>query len=441
MPRLKVLIIGGGIAGNALAFWLSKLGHDITVIERFSSLRATGLQVDLRGHGIEVLKYMGLEQAFRSKAASEQGIQMVDSTGKRRGYFPANKSGRGAQSFTSEFEIMRGDLCRIIYDATKDRAKYIFGTSVESVEEKDGAVHVSFADGKRDKFDLLVGADGQWSRTRKTMFANDMTDGFVPLNGMCVAYFTMPRPIREGEEYIATSYIAPGRRGIMTRRSNAKELQIYIGGTTSSERLKNARKGDVKEEKAALTEFFKGAGWETEEIVKAVQDADDFYCERLGLVKLKSWSKGRLVLVGDSAYCSSANSGMGTTSAVVGAYVLAGEIGKHCGRFHKADRIEDSGTKDDTVDQGNDATGELVTALQAYEQKFKPFMYQVQKGMDEEDTKWDSIVWSSFGISVIHRVVGLASFLKINIGKYMLREDVKGWTLPEYEEMQQDCSR
>jgi 2-polyprenyl-6-methoxyphenol hydroxylase-like FAD-dependent oxidoreductase len=199
MAPLKVLIVGGGIAGNALAFWLSKLGHDTTVIERFSSLRATGLQVDLRGHGIEVLKRMGLEQSFRSKAASEQGIQMVDSTGKRRGYFPANKSGKGAQSFTSEFEIMRGDLCRIIHDATKDRAKYVFGTSVEIIEEKHGAVHVKFADGKKDQFDLLVGADGQWSRTRKMMFANDKTDGFVPLNGMCVAYFTMARPIQEGE--------------------------------------------------------------------------------------------------------------------------------------------------------------------------------------------------------------------------------------------------
>jgi 2-polyprenyl-6-methoxyphenol hydroxylase-like FAD-dependent oxidoreductase len=147
------------------------------------------------------------------------------------------------------------------------------------------------------------------------------------------------------------------------------------------------------------------------------------------------------VLVGDSAYCSSANTGMGTTSAVVGAYILAGEIGNHCGRFHKTGRVEESGAMDETVHQENNTTAELATALQAYEQKFKPFMYQVQKGIDEEDTKWDSIVWSSFGISVIHRVVGLASFLKINIGKYMLREDVKGWTLPEYEKMQRDCPR
>lgn len=159
---MKVLISGAGITGNALAFWLSKLGHDVTVVERFANLRATGLQIDLRGHGIEVMKRMGLEQAFRSKSAPEQGVQLVDKSGKRRAYFPANKSGSGPQSFTTDWEIMRGDLCNLIYDETESRTKYIFGTSIESVEEKNGSasVEVRFKDGKTDHYDLLVGADG-----------------------------------------------------------------------------------------------------------------------------------------------------------------------------------------------------------------------------------------------------------------------------------------
>ena len=170
MAPLKVLISGGGIAGNALAFWLSKLGHDITVVERFPSLRTTGLQIDLRGPGIEVLKRMGLEQAFRSNAAREDGIQVVDKTGRRRAYFPANKSGKGPQAFTSEFEIMRGDLCRIIYDAAKVReVSYIFATSIERFENTGDGVEVWFSNGKTERFDLLVGADGQGSHTRKMM--------------------------------------------------------------------------------------------------------------------------------------------------------------------------------------------------------------------------------------------------------------------------------
>lgn len=276
---MRILISGAGIAGSSLAFWLGKLGHDVTVIEWYPTLRTTGLQIDLRGHGIEVLKRMGLEQGFRAKSAPEQGIQIVDSSGRRRAFFPANKSGKGLQSFTSEFEIMRGDLCRLLYDASKSRAKYVFGSSIESFEDKGESVEVKFADGKTENFDLLVGADGQWSRTRKTLLGSD-TKGVTLLNGQHVAYFTLPRPIKEGEGYVASAYIAPGKRGIQTRRHSPSEIQVYLGCTTHMEKLENARRGDVKAEKEAFTEIFEGAGWQAEEILKAMQDSKDFYCER-----------------------------------------------------------------------------------------------------------------------------------------------------------------
>ncbi|RYP08494.1 hypothetical protein DL765_008753 [Monosporascus sp. GIB2] len=418
MAQLKVLIVGAGIAGNSLAFWLSKLGHNVTVLERFPSLRTTGLQVDLRGHGIEVLRRMGLEKAFRSFAAPEKGIQIVDSSGRRRAYFPANKSGQGRQAFTSDFEIMRGDLCRLLYDATKGRTKYVFGASVEGVEEKDNSVEVRFAGGKIDRFDLLVGADGQWSRTRKIMLGPSAEGSVHPL-GMYTAYFTIPRPIQEGEEYIATLYVAPGRRGIMTRRHSPHEIQAYVGCQTKSERFKDARQGDVKEEKEALAEILKGAGWETEEILKSMKDADDFYMERMGVVRLESWSRGRVALVGDAAYCPSAMTGMGTTCAVVGAYILAGEIGRYCGRDSGAGAI----TKDG-----------LAAALEAYRRNFEPFMQQVQKGIEGRNV----LPSTALGISIMHLLVGLVSFLRVDIGKYFARENIKGWDLPQYDEMLRD---
>ncbi|RYP07680.1 hypothetical protein DL764_002364 [Monosporascus ibericus] len=240
MAQMKVLIAGADIAGNSLAFWFSKLGHNVTVVERFPCLRTTGLEVDPRGRGIEVLRRMGLEKAFRPLAVPEQGIQIVDSSGRRRAYFPANnKSGQGRQAFTSDIEIMRGDLCRLLYDATKDRTKYVFGTSVESFEEKDSSVEVRFVDGKADRFDL-VGTDGQWSRTREIILGPGAVDSVYPLR-LYTAYFTIPRPIQEGEEYIATAYMAPGNRGIMTRKHSPHKIQTYAGCKTESERLKNAR--------------------------------------------------------------------------------------------------------------------------------------------------------------------------------------------------------
>jgi 2-polyprenyl-6-methoxyphenol hydroxylase-like FAD-dependent oxidoreductase len=427
MARMKVLISGGGIAGTALAFWLSKLGHDVTVIERFPSLRATGLQIDLRGHGIEVMRRMGLEKDFRSKLAPEQGLQIVDKSGRRRAYFPANRGSKGPQNFTTDFEIMRGDLCRLIYDATKDRAKYVFETSIESFQKKDSSVEVRFADCKTERFDLLVGADGQGSRTRKMMLGSDTADGFYPLGGggVYIAYFTIPKPIQEGEEYVATSYMAPGKRGMMIRRHSPHEIQVYLG-CQNSERLKNVRRGDVKEEKKALAEIFQGAGWQTEEILKSLKDADDFYYERMGIVKLECWSRGRVTLVGDAAYCPCANTGMGTTSGIVGAYILAGEIGRHCGGSNR----EDADGRDDTNDG-------LTTALKAYERKFRPFMDQVQKGV-LEDSGWSGISSTAFGIAIMNCLFGVASLSRVNIGKYFLKEEVKGWDLPEYEEMLRD---
>ncbi|KAL9621513.1 MAG: hypothetical protein Q9160_004043 [Pyrenula sp. 1 TL-2023] len=414
MPKLKVLICGGGIAGNALAFWLSKQSHDVTVLERFPDLRSTGLQIDLRGHGVEVLKRMGLEQAFREKSVQEKGLEMVDSSGRRRAWFPANKSGKGSQSFTSDFEIMRGDFVRLIYDATKDWARYLFGKSVESFQNLDSSIEVTFSDGEKDHFDLLVGADGLGSHTRKMMLGPDAAD---PLHfvGQFIAYFTIPRPIQKGEEYISTTYLAPGRRFLFTRRSNPDQVQVYLIYGDSSERLKNVRKGDVKDEKAAFTEIFRGAGWRTDEFLQSMEHADDFYCERPALVKLNSWYSDRVVLVGDAAYSPTPNAGMGTTSGIVGAYILAGEIEKHCGN---------SGSKD-----------ELATALKAYDRTFRPFMGQVQHGISENR---NHLMFPStpLGIAILNIILGLVALLRLDLFvSWISREKMKDWALPDYDEM------
>jgi 2-polyprenyl-6-methoxyphenol hydroxylase-like FAD-dependent oxidoreductase len=420
---LRVLISGGGIAGNALAFWLAKQGHDITVVERFPSLRATGLQLDLRGCGIEVLRKMGLEAGFRAKAAPEQGMQVVDKSGRRRAYFPANKSGSGKQSLTSEYEMMRGDMCRLLYDAVQEAGKkrpprYVYGTSVEGFDQTDGKVDVRFENGQTERFDLVVGADGQWSRTRKVMLGTGAPDPVQRVPGFNIAYFTMPLPMKEGEEFLATSYMTAGRRGIMTRRHSPDEIQVLLSCKTGPEALDKVPRGDVKREKEVMQEIYKGAGWITEDVLKAMWAADDFYCERIGLVKLPSWSSGHVTLLGDAAYCPTVLSGMGTTSAMVGAYILAGEIGKF-------------------VSGGlpNETEG-LAAALKNYEDKFRPFMEGIQEGIAERaDSQW-MLSGSPFSIGILNLMMGLASFFKVNIADiFSIRETVEGWSLPEYEEV------
>lgn len=414
---MKILISGAGITGNALAFWLAKLGHKITIVELFPDLRTSGLQIDLRGHGVEVMKRMGLEQAFRSKSIPEQGMQMVDKSGRRRAYFPANDSSNVTLGFSSDWEIMRGDLCRIMYDVTKTRAKYLFATSIDNLEEEDHFVNVRFSNGSTEQFDLVVGADGQNSRTRKMMTGPDAPDAFHPMKGMYVGYFTIPQPLQPGEDYIATSYTASGSRGIMTRRHNDHEIQVYIGGRTESDQLKARLRGHTSERKEALSELIRGAGWRTDEILESLKNADNFYCDRLGQVKLDSWSRGRVVLVGDAAYCPSPMTGMGTTSGLVGAYMLAGEIGLHCSPA------------------AEDIPETLLAALKAYDDKFRPFMTQVQQSVSLEEGRWDRVSESAFGVAVMNYLMGIASFLRLDLLSRFTSDTTKDWDLPDYENL------
>lgn len=186
---MKILICGGGIAGQALAFWLSRSGHDVKVVERFPALRAAGAQVDLRGQGIDAAKRMGLLDAIQAARVDEAGVAFVNRRGKARATIMANTSGTGKQSLTSEYEIMRGDLVRILHNAAEDHARHVFGVSVDRFEQDETKVTAHFSDGTSEDFDLLVGADGQGSRIRRAILA-DGADPYWRV-GIHMAYWFM----------------------------------------------------------------------------------------------------------------------------------------------------------------------------------------------------------------------------------------------------------
>lgn len=266
----------------------------------------------------------------------------------------------------------------------------------------------------------LVGADGQWSRTRNMMLERDAPDPMHFLrHNVFIAYFTMPRPMKEDETYDATAYVAAGNRMIMKRGSDPHRIQVYLQvmKEAATGRLKEAHRAGVAAEKAAMAEIFRGAGWRTEELVKGMEASDDFYLERLGVVKVDSWSRGRVVLAGDAAHCPSAMTGMGTTSAIVGTYILAGEIEKHCGG---------SGGKDG-----------LAVALKEYDQKLRPFMTHVQKGVAEGTILWDFWPSSWFGVAILNLILKLVTVTRLTtIASWIFPEEAKeDWQLPEYLEM------
>lgn len=432
MARLRVLICGAGIAGNALAFWLSRHRDifDVTVVEHFPELRVNGLQVDIRGHGIAVTQRMGLEDAIRARCVPELGIQLIDRSGRQWGYMPANTSGHGAQSFTSEFEIVRGDLCQIFYDeaSAKDNVKYKFGTSATSYnDEENGPIEVQFADGTSGTYDLLVGTDGLHSRTRKMMLAFDSgtPDAFYPLD-QYIAYLRVPSEAKEGEDYVASAYVAPQGRFILTRRHNRHQLQVYLTGSNLSKRLDNVTRGDTAAEKEAFALEFRGAGWRADELVDLLLESDDFYCQREGFVKLERWSRGRVTLLGDAGYCSSTN-GYGTSSVLVGAYILAGELVRHAGGDISTTASQDGGLK---------------AALDAYEQKLRPLVTLLQEDLSAEKGYFDDFELKAWHIWILYWFAWFASMLRLyKLAALFEDRGMKSWELPDYPELKLDIPK
>jgi 2-polyprenyl-6-methoxyphenol hydroxylase-like FAD-dependent oxidoreductase len=419
MTQLKVLIVGGGITGPALAHWLSKLDCNITIMERAPDLRASGQQVDLRGEGVAVMRKMGIESAVRAKVVQEEGTEFVDKNGRRQAYFEANKTGKGRQSLTSEFEIMRGDLVRILYDLTRDKCTYIFGNSVEQLVQTGNGVHVKFSDGSEDDFDLVVGADGQSSRTRRKAWGPDAKDPFRFLQ-LYLAYFTVPKG--EQDNMIAKVFNMPGRRVIATRVDNPRTMQVYLGylekgGHAMEDAL---RSGDVKKQKQLWADMYKDAGWEAPRLIHAMlnsPEANDFYFQKIGQVKMDKWSRGRVVLVGDAGYTPSPLTGKGTSIGLIGAYVLAGELARH---------LESS--KD---------TGQAVdAALESYEKVLRPCVEKAQElfkgvpGIAYPETEW--------GVWFLHLVVRIFSTLRIVklIERFSSDNFAGDWKLPDYPELQ-----
>ncbi|KAJ5682227.1 FAD/NAD(P)-binding domain-containing protein [Penicillium macrosclerotiorum] len=402
MAPLKILICGGGCAGPTLAFWLARGGHQVTIVERLPALRATGSQIDLRGAGIEVVKRMGLIETIRDKLVDEAGTSIIDSQGKVIGNLMANKTGKGAQSFTSEYEIMRGDLVRILYEATKNDVQYIFDKTVEQFEQDEDKVTAHFSDGSSGVFDVLVGADGQGSRIRRAILSPDASDPYVKF-GIHVAYWFIPRI--ETDTNMLNCYNGTGGRIIMRRSHNPTETQVICFFRDCSPELSDIPKASVEKQKEFWTQRFQDAGWQSERFLEGMKTTDNWYCQEIVQVCTDTWSKGRAVLLGDAAHCPSPLSGMGTSSALVGAYVLAGEINRH--------------------------SDQLAVAFDTYDQTLRPFVNTVQKlnptfirlGMPE----------SWWGIAILRFIFRVLFLLRIPafMSRFMAERD-GDWKLPEY---------
>ncbi|MCJ2061605.1 FAD-dependent monooxygenase [Methylobacterium sp. J-088] len=314
----RILITGGSIAGNAAAWWLGRSGFDVTVVERAPAFRDGGQNVDVRGVGREVLRRMGLEQAALDAGTGEEGLAWVDERGRTAAKVVAEP---GTDGPTAEMEILRGDLARLIYEPASQRVAYRFDERITAIDDRGGDVAVTFAGGRTETFDAVVVAEGVGSATRELVFPGENDPRWM---GMLCAYFTIPRA--DGDGRMWRWYNAPERRSVTTRpdRKGTTRATLTIVQPPGGE-----HDWDAGRQKAYLHERFADAGWQTPRVLAAMDGTKDFYFDALRQVRMPCWSKGRVVLVGDAAWCVTPLGGIGATLAIAGAYVLAGELALH----------------------------------------------------------------------------------------------------------------
>ncbi|GAA1555617.1 FAD-dependent monooxygenase [Kribbella lupini] len=326
----SVLISGASIAGPALAYWLHRYGFDVTVVERAPELRRGGQAVDFKGRThLTVLERMGVLDEVRRRRTGTTDTVFVDADGKQLAIASGEFTG-------GDVEILRGDLSEILYERTADECEYLFGDSISTLVDTEHGVEVTFEHGPDRTFDLVIGADGIHSRVRKLAFGPEQD--FVKYLGhyYCVAGASPWSGNGSQERQVAYGHNVPGRLAV-TGGSKAQQLYMF-----ASPELDYSR-DDTDAQRAVLRGRYADVGWQVPRMLDELNGFEDFYLDSLSQVRLNGrYSKGRVALVGDAAYGNTLG-GFGTGLAVVGAYVLAGELavaqGNHVAAFAQYDEI------------------------------------------------------------------------------------------------------
>lgn len=336
----RILISGASVAGNTTAWWLSRHGFDVTVIEKAAEFRNGGQNVDVRGAGREVLRKMGLEQAALALTTGEAGTDWVDEHDTPIARFAVQDIGDG---LTAELEIMRGDLARMIYEPASLQSSYRFGETIKSLEQESDSVTVHFQNSASERFDIVIIAEGVGSPTREMIFPGENKPKWMD---MTLAYFAIPKTSSDG--MFSRQYNTVGGIGATLKPGRGDKVQVYMGMQKTPD---GENKWPAEQQKRFLQDRFSQAGWHFPRILEGMLQTEDFYFDVLRQVRMSRWHDSRVVLTGDAAGCATSLSGIGTTLAVVGGYVLAGELSR---------------------------TQNVPSALAAYERVMRPFVKEGQ---------------------------------------------------------------
>ena len=318
---MKVAINGAGIAGTALAYWLSKMGHEVLLVERAPGLRTGGYILNLWGVGYDAVEKMGLLPRLLELQYQTDELRMVDKQGRIRGGYPSRVLLRLAKGRIAT--LARADIAAAIHTLLDDQVETIFDDSITTIEDDGVHARIGFEHAPEREVDLVIGADGLHSRVRQISFGPD-THFEYPM-GCYVASFEVAG-YRPRNENLYVAHTAPGRYIARFPIRDDKTLFFML---LRDEYLPRTVPSSELERKAALTNAFSSMGWETPAILAALEHVDGVYFDSISQIRMDAWTKGRVALVGDAAACPSLIAGEGAGFALAAAYVLAGEIHKN----------------------------------------------------------------------------------------------------------------
>ena len=373
MDNKNILISGAGIAGVTLAFWLKKFGFNPTIIEISPTLREGGYAIDFMGAGFDVAEKMGIILGLEKADLNISSIAFVDKDNNTKGSMNYQKIRKVLKN--RAFSFLRSDLAKVIYNSLDQETEIIFGDSIQIIEQDEEKVKVTFNSGLTRYFDLLVGADGLHSNVRNLIFGNESQ--FEKYYGYYTSSFTLNNYSNEGRAF--SMFNVPNKQVAVYTINKGKTASFFI--FTSSEKI-NYDHNDIEKQKQILKNEFMNAGWKCSDLLAKIDSTTDFYFDSISQIKMEKWSKGRVSLVGDACDCPSLLSGKGSTLAMVGAYILAGELKR--------------------------SNGNYKTAYEEYEKLLKPFMEKKQKSAQSFAKTF--IPKSNFGIWLRNQVFKLMSF-------------------------------
>ncbi|MBX2905809.1 MAG: FAD-dependent monooxygenase [Taibaiella sp.] len=370
MENKYVLISGAGIAGTALAYWVKRFGFNPTIVEVAPALRQGGYAIDFWGSGFEVSDRMGIVPALSRADLGISEVSFVDADNRRKAAmnYAKLKQMMNGRAFT----LLRSDLARIIYEHLDDDIDIIFGDTVTGIVQHSDRVAVQFRNSKTRDFDLVIGADGLHSVVRNLVFGDEAR--YEKFYGFYTASFTVKHNFSNGKEFLI--YNVPGKQAAIYSIDENTSAAFFIFAVEGKLAYDHH---DLAAQKQLLRDEFAGVGWKCADILARMDDAPDFYFDVVSQVQMDNWSQDRVSLVGDACDCPSLLSGQGSTLAIVGAYILAGEL--------------------------KNANGNYRQAFAEYQRIFKPFLDEKQRLA--RNFAASLVPKSSFGIWLRNKTVNL----------------------------------